>query len=239
MALLDGIGGVFVIHCKQGYEDRRKVIDEQFKRIDFPFEYVLNWDIAELDVQRVKQQFGLLAPVSQSVCMKHFEAMNLVVARGYSRALIFEDDVILSPRFLQNLKRVLNDSLATHEPHAVYLSNACHKYTPRSRLKRGYYIYENDHSRATDAYLVTESACRLRLKWLEHHRVSTPIDHVYNEMDRELGIRMFWAEPPFVEQGSMTGLYPSATGSRYGLLKTKIRWQTSKFYKKHILRNLR
>ena len=237
---MEGIDKVYVLHCKRGYEDREVSINAQFAKQAIPFEYVQDWDISDMDDAVIERYFRRrLSAVSMSACLKHFRAAEKVVENGYGRSLIFEDDVVLSRDFKAILARVVEESKKMAEDHAIFLSNSGNYYTPRSRRRPGQYLYEAAHSRAADAYLVSGEVCRKRVEWLRENGFTLPIDHQFHVVDQALGIRTFWVEDPIAEQGSMNGLFKSAVEVKHAPVVQRLRWQLDKFYKKHILRNLR
>jgi glycosyl transferase, family 25 len=231
---------VFVIHCKKGLEQRRKSIESQMAAQHLPFEFILDFDRNEIDEATANRFFAPSFPKTlMSVCMKHRLATQIIVERGYDRALIFEDDVILLNHFGPSLNKIIEESRQIKDEHVVYLSNYGNRYTPRSRLVKGQVLYENTHSRACDSYLITQEACRKRLEWWEHNKYTLAIDHQFNVIDPKMGIRIFWAEDPIIEQGSENGTFESCIESRHRKTLKRIRWNLDKFYKKHILRNIR
>lgn len=236
---MQGIDKVYVLHCKSGYEDRDLSIQTQFARHGINFEYILDWDVSDLTEEETRRFAPCLTRTSVSVCMKHFEAMRKTVSLGFTNCLVFEDDIFLFRDFILKIEQIALEASKLAGPYVIYLSNSCNKYTPRSRRTPNRHLYENDHSRAADAYLISADACQKRLTWLESHSVALPIDHLYTAIDREIGIKQYWAENPVCEQGSMSGLFPSAIDNHYSLFVQRFRWQLDKFYKMHILRNLR
>lgn len=236
---IPGIDKIFVLHCKKGYEARGESIESQFSEHNLPFDYVLDWDLSDLTPASRQIFSDTFSNVQVSVCQKHFEVMRQVVLHEYKRVIIFEDDIFLFPNFRKEMERVVSESNAITHPHSIYLSNSCNKYTPRSQRRPGKILYEQDHSRAADAYILNLEVCKRRLKWLEKNKVTVPIDHLYCNMDRELGIKMYWVEDPICEQGSMNGRFPSCIDNEHTLLVQRMRWKLDKFYKMHILRNLR
>ena len=236
---ISGIDKIFVLHCKSGYEDRAESIESQFANHQLAFDYILDWDVSDLTPISKKHFSPHLSDVLISLCQKHFEVMRQVVRHEYKRVVVFEDDIFLFPNFRTEMSRVVAESDSLPFPHAIYLSNSCNKYTPRSQRIRGKILYEQDHSRAADAYVLTLEVCKRRLNWLENNQIGVALDHLYCNMDRELGIKMYWVEDPICEQGSMNGRFSSSIENEHLLWVQRMRWKLDKFYKMHILRNLR
>ncbi|MCB0403260.1 MAG: hypothetical protein KDD51_00640 [Bdellovibrionales bacterium] len=235
---LPGLDGIFVIHCKKGYEARARSIEKQLSKLPAGFEYILEKDAHELTPEDTGRFASSLSPGTQSVVCKHQIAHKLAYERGYERCLVLEDDALLSKNFSEKLPLVLAESRRLGEDHTVFLSSACHMYTPRSRLRKGTLLYEHDASRAADSYILTLTACKKRLEWLHSHPVHWPIDHLFNQMDRDLGLKFMWLGEPIVEQGSENGTFPSWVEGTPPAWLTALKWNAEKLYKKHILRNL-
>lgn len=49
----------------------------------------------------------------------------------------------------------------------------------------------------------------MRIEWIERYGIMMPIDNLFEQIDRECGIAMYWLEPPIVEQGSKNGRFRS------------------------------
>lgn len=231
---------IFVIHCKTGLEQRRESIRAQMQTHKLSFEFILDFDRTEIPASTAEKYFSPNYPTSlMSVCLKHRLATERLVASGESHALIFEDDVIFLKNFETDLKEILNEAKTVQGDYVVYLSNYGNRYTPRSRLRKGKKLYPNNHSRACDSYLLSLGAAQKRLAWWENNKYTLPIDHQFNVIDSSQGIQIFWAEDPISEQGSDNGTFVSCIEQKQGPMIKKLRWNLDKFYKKHVLRNLR
>jgi glycosyl transferase family 25 len=86
---------------------------------------------------------------------------------------------------------------------------------------------------------VTDAAAmQRRLAWLGEHRIAQPADHLIKSMDAALGIPHYWLRPPIVEQGSVTGIFPSvldASRQKHSRAYNILRNRWSKF-QRHRLR---
>jgi glycosyl transferase family 25 len=70
-------------------------------------------------------------------------------------------------------------------------------------------LYKSDKGRLGEAYVLGSQAARLRIEWIEQRGISLPIDNLFERIDRERGVAMYWLEPPIVEQGSKNGRFRS------------------------------
>lgn len=105
---------VFVLHVKKGYEARENHINRMLKKMNIPFEYILDGDISDLTNEVLDTWFqGTMHQYSpQASCSyKHLLACKEIVARNLDGALILEDDIYLNKRkfvsvFNQSMKEL-------------------------------------------------------------------------------------------------------------------------------------
>jgi glycosyl transferase family 25 len=237
------IDKVFVLHVKQGYEDRERFIVEQFKTFGIDFEFVLDYDIPDLTDEIITTRFDPAMhnqPVAMSVNMKHATAWQKLVDGGHANALIFEDDVVLDKRFEEIFNRCMAEVKGIDEDVAIYYSNACNMYVPFFKIKKGRHLYKARASRAADSYSISRTVAQKRLDFLAAQPFTRIIDHQFNLMDPQIGVTPCWCHPTIVEQGSMNGLFESAIDQkRKGSLMRKLDWSLQKIYKKSFRRLFR
>jgi glycosyl transferase family 25 len=235
------VQAVYVIHVRS-FTERAAHIKAELARFEIPFEFIDQHDPDTMDPELKRRYMAAdySLPLRKFSCsMKHFEAHRRIAAEGWRRALVLEDDVILSGRFHEELSLILAEAESFDFPHSIQLGCANNMYVPASRLRPGRRLYDAREVRANEAYLIGADTAHRRVQWLERNRLSRPTDHTFSQIDEELGIRIFWTEPSIVEQGSMTGLFPTAlaTGKvRKPLwcIALQFRWQ--RFRKKHLYR---
>ena len=235
--MIKGIDKVYVLHVKEGYEDRAVHMEELLGGHDMPFEYILDYDIPDLLEEEVANYYdpahGLDGP-NVSVGMKHIDVLKKIVENGFSYTLVFEDDVFFDKRFDEVLTHCMEE-LKTYEGGvAVSLGNAANHYTPREKLREGKYLYPNVKHRAADSYLLNLEAAKRRLAWFETNKTIKPAGHMYNQIDVEVGNTILWLEPTVVEQGSQNGLFLSSIQEKKRF--HRFRWLWRNMIKKYISR---
>ncbi|WP_439925647.1 hypothetical protein [Nitrobacter sp. JJSN] len=91
-----------------------------------------------------------------------------------------------------------------------------------------------------EAYVFAACEAVLRLNWIASHRISLAIHGQYNVCDPELGIPFLWIEPPFAEQGSLTGTFGSSLDAKKRpQWQLRLRYQIQKFKRKYLYRWLK
>jgi glycosyl transferase family 25 len=204
------LDGILIVNPR-AYVERRKHVEAQLARFGLSGEFVHHWDPEDIDPATAARHFtGTQLNRGQMSCaLKHVEALRRIAARGWARALVLEDDVILVPDFVAGVQAALTETQNEQAPQVIYIGNGGNFYTPRSRRRPGQRIYEATKGRFGDSYIIGATTARLRLQWIDSRPMHKPIDVSYDAMDHELGIRFLWLEEPVVEQGSKNGLFDS------------------------------
>ena len=92
---------VFVLHVKKGYEDREQHIKAMLQKMNIPFSWILDGDIADLTPEILDKYFAgdmHKAGATASCAYKHVLAYKEIIAKNLDGALILEDDIQLDPR---------------------------------------------------------------------------------------------------------------------------------------------
>ncbi|MEK7337145.1 MAG: glycosyltransferase family 25 protein [Nitrospirota bacterium] len=204
------LDGILVINPRD-FVDRRRSIERQLQPLGLAYEFIHSYDVADLDAAITARYFTseLLSPGQRSCALKHLQALRLIAERNWKRALILEDDAFLATQFVPMLQRAIRESAHFDFPYVLLVGSGGNQYTSRKKLVSGQCLYRSDRGRLTEAYLLGSQAARLRVEWIERHGISVPIDNQFDQIDREQSIRLYWLEPPVVEQGSKTGRFRS------------------------------
>jgi GR25 family glycosyltransferase involved in LPS biosynthesis len=143
-----------------------------------------------------------------SVLMKHFEAYKMIVERNYSAGLIFEDDAILVPGFMDQLQGYITQlppdwdllSIGDGNP-AMHIPDAGSEHIYRKNWTQGpiFAVSSTNTMRSADAYVLSQQGAR---KLHAHFLPSVfPIDNHLNYLINTLNMHVYWAEPTLVSQG--------------------------------------
>lgn len=204
------LDGILVINPRN-FVERRQSIERQLQPLGFPYEFVHSYDIGDLTAEVMKQYFRntLLHPGQQSCALKHLQALRLICERNWQRALVLEDDALLVDNFPDELSATLQESARLPDPHVVFVGSGGNQYIPRRMQVSGQRLYRSTRGRLAEAYVIGSQTARLRIEWIEQHGIPLPIDNLFEQIDRECEITMYWLEPPIVEQGSKNGRFRS------------------------------
>ena len=205
-----GLDGILVVNPRD-FIERRQSIERQLKPLGLPYEFIHSFDACDIDeaVRGRYFQQGHLSSGQQSCALKHLQALRLIVERNWQRALILEDDALLVPEFAQWLHAALDEAARFTPPYVLFIGSGGNQYTPRRLRVPGQRLYKSERGRLGEAYVLGCQAARLRVESIDRHGIVLPIDNLFEQIDRECGIAMYWLEPPIVEQGSKNGYFRS------------------------------
>lgn len=230
----------YIIHVREGYEEREKSIVEQFSRLAMDLEWVLDYDIADINQEILDryQYYGQkLGPAEISCSLKHIAAWERIAAGSSDGAFVFEDDVLLD---IQKFKKLSAAAIAEFKASGqkagcISFGDGCAMYVPWTRVQKGQLLYPAEQIRAADSYWITRETAIMRMAWLAEHGFCLPADHLINKIDNELGIAILWLTPTVVTQGSHTGRFASQIQAwDHGGVKEKVKWILKKFRRKYL-----
>ncbi len=204
------IDAVFVLSVKT-FADRIAHVTRELDRFGIPFEFIFDFDAAELDEATIARHFnGGPAPMKRqmSLTLKHLHAWRLACARGLRRIMVFEDDVVLVPEFHARLAAAMRAADALAPGWHIFLGGADAKVPDRFFVDRGPLI--RLASTTAEGYVSDGEACRRRLAWCEAHKIRHPADQLITHVDSLEDVAQYWPPAPLVEQGSVTGMFESA-----------------------------
>ena len=238
------VGGVYVIHVPK-FTERAAHIRSELGKFEIPIEFVLPFDAEDIN-QETRNRFipagGKLTAGQLSCILKHMEAFRRMLAAGQPLALILEDDVVLDGRFNEEMPAILAEAKNLSGPFTIQLGSGSNMFVPGHRLRTGQRLYEAHEVKATDSYLINAAAAKLRLDWLEARTFDRPCGHLFNKVDKEKNIKIYWSEPTIVEQGSMNGFFATSLDGgrkRRTLEEQQHRYRWQRWRKKYLYRLFR
>jgi glycosyl transferase family 25 len=204
------IDAVFVLSVKT-FADRIAHVTAELARFGIPFEFIFEYDAAELDDATILQHFVAGGPPMKrqaSLTLKHLQTWRAAVARGARRVMVFEDDVVLDPRFHARLAAAMRAAAPLAPGWHIFLGGADAKVPDAFFLHAGPLVPLA--STTAEGYVADLEACRRRVAWCAANKIDLPADQLITHIDRAERVAQYWPPEPLVEQGSVTGLFGSA-----------------------------
>ena len=203
---------IYVLNVKK-FTERRAVMEKQLAKEGLQAEFIFDWDVDELTDEIIERYFAnnnTLSAAQKSCALKHITALEKVAQSNSRFNLILEDDALFGKDFSLGLQRALSQSEQFPGDKVIYIGSGGNFFTPKSQRKPGQYLYLGARGRFADSYIIDSSTAQKRLDWIMAHKVTDPIDNQFEQIDKQLGIKIVWLEDPVVEQGSKNGLFDSA-----------------------------
>ncbi|MDA3883634.1 MAG: glycosyltransferase family 25 protein [Bacteroidales bacterium] len=231
-----GIEGVYVIHAKTGYELQEERIQRLFGKHNIDFEFVTNGDVSVFDTLDIHKYVteSLLTRVRKgtvSCTLNHIFALQRIVDNKNKYALIFENDPFFIGDFHAKITRVMAEAQTLQPGFMISLENTTLKYPSYRTAKRGRYLYPTYGGRCAGAYLIDLLGAQKAVESLQTERCNHVVDWWHNRLVERGVVRMYWAHPVLIEQGSHNGLLCSSISSKEKSFARRMSWNLQKFYK--------
>lgn len=236
-----GIEGIYIIHAKTGYELHQQRLEKIFRKLDLAHEFVTDGDISHFTPELLQKYFckeieTQLSKGVLSCTLNHILSYEKMVKHQNKYALIFENDPFFLGDFLKKIERVAREANTLEPGFIISLENTTLRFPDFKKVKKGKYLYEAGFGRAAGAYLIDLKGATDILENLKTEKCCQVIDWWHNTLIDHKIIKMYWAHPAFVEQGSHNGRLSSTISSKNKSYGRRLRWKAQKFYKMYILR---
>jgi glycosyl transferase family 25 len=202
---------IFVIHYDKLIRRKENML-RQLKENNIDAEFISNKgrDVLTIDD---KTPFNGLSDSEISLFLHHTECFKKIIEDETNDfALILEDDALFNNSFYETLKKYIlhlpndwdmffiGDGAGLHVPNNILQKNK------KCNIFRGY------SSRCTDSYLISKN-CALKFMNIinnENFSCNLPIDHWFNLIMKAENLKVLWAEPTIVTQGTENGIFKSS-----------------------------
>lgn len=211
----------YVVHYRP-LKTRRVRLSESLTRERIIGEFVDHYDRASLPSEETRifdqRRRGWIGrrPLSKAlmaITLTHLECMRRIAADD-TPALVLEDDAILAEGFADKLDQCIRQLPMDWD--ILFVGDGCGFHIPSSLIEAGRLVYWKGReasdwggdgaTRCTDSYLLHPRCAREVLAFVERSAgsIRKPVDWWLNDVIRQLGLEVYWAEPTFVTQGSQS-----------------------------------
>jgi len=198
---------VYVLSVKK-YTNRIKHIKNELRKNKIDFEFIFDFDPEKISKKELKKfDQDELSIKHISLIKKHIRAWENAIKNKCKNILVFEDDVILSKDFVNEINKIMDERINYQKGKLIYLGGSDTKVKLRE-LITGNKIFEKDIA-TTEAYITDFEACNLRIEALKDRVISLPADHLIKKIDLEKKIKHYWSFNALVQQGSVIGAFRS------------------------------
>lgn len=210
---------IYVIHYTPLIERKKHILIQFEKQNITNYEFIEKYnkeDLNECDKVLFDKSIG---ESMMSLMNKHFYIYKLI-AKNYENSLILEDDVVLCDNFNEILNKYINQ--LPNDYDMLFIGDGCNLHIEANRLTQNKNIYEkclyptiwggDGASRCTDSYIISKK-CAIKLcNYISKlsNKIIVKSDFWLNIASRDNNLKVYWAEPTIVTQGTSNGLFYSS-----------------------------
>lgn len=236
-----GIEGIYIVHAKQGYQYHADRINKLFKEKGLNFEFVTDGDPTCFTEDLLNKYFSedirdILKDGIISCTLNHILSYELIIKNNNKFALVFENDPFFLGNFVKQIEKITRDADKLEPGFIISLENTTLKFPETKKLQKGKLLYPAARGRCAGAYLIDLKAAKDILEDLKTTKCKQVIDWWHNTLIERNVVKMYWADPPLIEQGSHNGILSSTISSEKRSMIRRIAWLAQKYYKTYILR---
>ena len=233
--------GIYVMHALTGYEYHERRVIELFEKHQLNFEFVTDGDPIHFTDELLANYFvadikNILSQGSLSCTLNHIMTYEKIVQRKNKYAIIFEDDPFFIVDFKTGFNKMSKEIETLPKGFIISLENSSLRFPSYHQTKDGKYIYRATKGRMAGAYLMDLEAAIRILNDLKQFKCHTVIDWWHNSLVEREVVKMYWAHPPLIEQGSHNGQMNSTNSTRPEAWSRRIGWVIQKNFKWYVRR---
>jgi len=216
---------IFILHYKK-LSRRKNYLLSRFENLNHNIIWVEEFDPEDISISDLDEYYSFNSVIYNrrlnineiSLWMKHHFCYKIIRDLPNDLFLILEDDVIFNNGIFNNISQMVlpqDYSICDlgngcglspkNSPNEMFLSDVGKKTYPV--YVDGCNFYSTDFGmRATDSYLITQSACDFLYN---HKTINYPSDYHINSFN-DNPLKIYWYYPSLFNQGSQNGTYESS-----------------------------
>jgi len=197
---------IYVCHCSD-LLDRKQYIIQLFEKHGITkYEFMEKFHKNDLTDEQKSRFVKDYKPSTMSLHLKHNYLYSLI-ANSDDHAMIFEDDVIFCDRFKERFEATLSELPSDFDLYYVGDGSYLHmeQWTPDKRVYRRY----DGCAKCTDSYLIHNKCAKFLHRYIEDLKepIELPIDHWLTATSKSQSLKVYWAEPTLVRQGTQYNMF--------------------------------
>lgn len=201
---------IYIIHCAT-FTDRKEHILRELQHSslsDTPTEWITLFDKDEITESQAKLFVHYYNRSTMSLHLKWNHVFERIAAGQEQHVTVFEDDVILTDSFKDKLQMYLRELPEDYD--MLFLGDGCNLHIKNT--EPGKHVYLHPGSRCSDSIVIRRECAEKLCTYLQSTDVviHLPIDLWLNYIIPALNLKVYWAEPTLVTQGSQNGTFRSS-----------------------------
>jgi len=217
---------IFVLHYSKLVQRKQHILEQFEKHGITEYEFIEKFDkdvITDDECPEFSKDYVANRRTELSLHLKHLYLYRLMLSENYEEVLVLEDDVILSDNFMKKLTEYMTQMPKDYD--MLFIGDGCNLHIPRNQLVANQYIYAkclhetawggNGAAKCTDSYIIHQRCAKKLCDYVadagaaldETKKINLPADWWLNKAARDLVLKVYWAEPTIVSQGSQNGMF--------------------------------
>jgi hypothetical protein len=183
---------VYVLHYTP-LTDRKIHIDSEIKKNGLDADFI--------ETEEGPGNFSTkLSYARVSLFKKHIEAWKRISEGSDTKYLIIEDDAIFDDDFDVKFNTYLSQLPSNFD--MLFIGSGCdlHINIPPGTI--GLYPW----TRCTDSYVISPTCAQQMLRLVDDNEIDDPVDHWMNKVIKQIDLKVYWAEPTIVRQGTCSSV---------------------------------
>lgn len=197
---------VYILHCARLVERKQHMVQQMNSAQIFNFEWIEKFDKDEITDEQASKFKPNYKRSIMSLHLKWNYVFDLIASSDANPyALVLEDDVILRDGFTTDFAAYMKQLPADFD--MLFLGDGCRLHYPHTVPEKNVYLYPS--TRCTDSIVISKKCAEILSQYISQPDliIDNAIDHWLNPVIKKLGLKVFWAEPTIVTQGSQNGLF--------------------------------
>jgi GR25 family glycosyltransferase involved in LPS biosynthesis len=209
---------IFVIHYNKLIERKAHILKlfRLHKITNYEFIEIDRDELANHDTSMFEEGYN---KAQIAITLSHMYAYRQIAAK-YDHALIFEDDIVLDPFFEKKFKKIIAQLSDNYD--MCFIGSGSGLHIEANKIVKDKYVYRKcleetswgggGATRCTDSYIMSKKCAVAICKYFDNlpYKINQAVDWWLNTVARDNNLRVYWAEPTIVTQGTISGLFESS-----------------------------
>jgi glycosyl transferase family 25 len=196
---------VYILHCATLAERKEHMLQQMKRAQMINFEWIENFDKDEITDEQASKFKADYKRSTMSLHLKWNHVFDLIAVGLDPYVLVLEDDVIFREDFsacFDTYMKQLPDDF-----DMFFLGDGCRLHYRDTVPGKNVYLHAS--TRCTDSIVISKKCAEKLSRYISQPDliIDTAIDHWLTPVMKQLDLKVYWAEPTIITQGSQNGLF--------------------------------
>jgi GR25 family glycosyltransferase involved in LPS biosynthesis len=194
------------------------------------YEFLTGFDREDITPEKRRIFIDKMPNANCAIILSPLECFKRIVESNNEFSLILEDDVILYENFKIKLNKYLQELPKDYD--MFFIGSCCNLKILPKMIKENKHVYLKCNevvkqwcqgaTKGLDSYFVSKSCAKKLTNYFDSkyyknnkNKINKNTDFLLNDVIRELNLKVYWAEPAIVKQGSEVDLFDITYNIRF------------------------